>query len=189
MSLSLLNLDARWRRFNDETRACPCCGRQFSGVYDLGFDHPADWPHAERGEHPFVKQGADQLSPDLCRVGDIRLLRAILSLPIQGADESVHITPWVQVSPDVFYAYLETWDNPDAPLPAPAPALLANDLPALAETGTAVQISFPSRDARPQIDTATGALATALTNGLDFDALLDLYAACGDDIRPHLMQG
>ena len=188
MSLSLLSLDARWRRFNDVTRTCPCCGRQFSGVYDLGFDHPADWPHGERGDQPFVKQGMDQLSPDLCRFGDNRLLRAILSLPIQGANEDIHITPWVQVSPETFYAYLDTWDDPNAPLPAPTEALLANDLPTIAEHGTPVLLNFTSRDGRPTISAPSAPLSDTLSTGISFDTLLDLYAACGDDIRPHLQR-
>lgn len=184
--MSLLNLDARWRRFNDETRTCPCCGRMFSGVYDIGFDHPAAWPHAERGEEPFVKEGADQLSPDLCRMGEARYLRAVLTLPIQGADEAVHITPWAEVSADVFYAYLETWDDPNAPLPPASPAMLANDLPDL--SATALSLHFPARDQRPVLVANDGPLAQAQNDGISFDALLDLYAACGDDIRPHLLR-
>ena len=39
--MNLLDLDARWRRFNDPDRSCPCCGRTFSGVFDIGFDHLA----------------------------------------------------------------------------------------------------------------------------------------------------
>lgn len=183
--MSLLALDARWRRFNDESRECPCCGRRFSGVYDIGFDHPADWPHGERGDAPFLKVGADQLSPDLCRVGDKRLLRGVLTLPVQGAEEVVHLTPWVEVAPETFYGYLETWDSPDAPMPAEAPVRLANDLPGL-EAG-ALSITFPSREVRPVLSAQSGPLAQAQENGLVFDALLDLYAACGDDIRPHLL--
>lgn len=184
--MSLLNLDARWRRFNDETRACPCCGRRFAGVYDIGFDHPSTWPHAERGEAPFVKEGADQLSPDLCRIGETRFLRAVLSLPIQGSEEAVHITPWTEVSADVFYAYLDTWDDPNAPLPPASPVLLANDLPDL--TATALSLHFPTRDQRPVLVANDGPLAQAQREGISFDALLDLYAAFGDDIRPHLLR-
>lgn len=186
--MSLLALDARWRRFNDPDRACPCCGRQFDGIYDIGFDHPAQWPHPAREDQPFVKVGADQLSPDLCRLGEARMLRALLTLPVQGTDEALHITPWVQVSPDLFYAYLETWDAPDAPLPAPAPGQLANQVPDLAEQASTVSLSFPARDARPVLSATDGPLHQAQHQGISFDQLLDLYAACGDDIRPHLLR-
>lgn len=186
--MSLLALDARWRRFNDPDRACPCCGRQFSGVYDISYDHPAHWPHAERGDQPFVKAGDDQLTADLCRVGDTRLLRAVLSLPIQGADDVIHLTPWVAVPDETFYAYLDTSDSDTAPLPPAAPAVLDNDVPTLAQTGTALTVHFETRESLPRIATPEGTLANALQNGLSFDQLLDLYAACGDDIRPHLLR-
>ncbi|MGH1353624.1 MAG: DUF2199 domain-containing protein [Thalassovita sp.] len=185
--MSLLALDARWRRFNDPDRTCPCCGRRFSGVYDIAYDHPASWPHGDRGDQPFVKVSDDQLAADLCRVGQTRLLRAHISLPIQGADESIHLTPWVAVPDDVFYAYLDTTEG-DAPLPDPTPALLDNDLPELAETGMTVTLHFDTREALPRIAAPTGPLAQAQDSGLSFDSLLDLYAVCGDDIRPHLLR-
>ena len=43
--MNLLDLDARWRRFHDEDRECPCCGRRFNGIFDVGFGHPDAWPH------------------------------------------------------------------------------------------------------------------------------------------------
>lgn len=184
--MSLLSLDARWRRFNDETRACPCCGRQFSGIYDIGFDHPSDWPHHPRGAEPFVKVGADQLAADLCRAGNARYLKAVISLPVQGADEDVHITPWVRVPEQTFYAYLETWDTPQVALPAPVTVEMANELPNL--DATEVTLSFPSHQSRPVITATDGPLAEAQARGISFDTLLDLYAACGDDIRPHLQR-
>ncbi len=186
--MSLLSLDARWRRFNDESRSCPCCDRQFAGIYDIGFDQPSDWPHAQRGEAPFVKEGEDQLSPDLCRQGENRYLRAVLTLPVQGADESVLISPWVMVASETFYAYLETWDNAAADLPGPAQATLANDLPGFATAGEAVTLDFSARDTRPTVGAMAGPLHQALTSGISFDQLLDLYAECGDDIRPHLLR-
>jgi hypothetical protein len=186
--MSLLALDARWRRFNDPDRACPCCGRQFSGVYDIAFDHPAAWPHPERANQPFVKVGEDQLAADLCRVGAHRYLRAHIAVPIQGADDAIHLTPWVHVSDQVFFAYLDTTDTANAALPEPAQAQLNNDLPDLADIGATVTLYFDAQDTLPRIATPTGPLAQALENGISFDQLLDLYAACGDDIRPHLLR-
>jgi hypothetical protein len=185
--MSLLALDARWRRFNDPDRTCPCCGRSFSGVYDIAYDHPARWPHAERGDQPFVKVAEDQLAADLCRVGGTRLLRAHVALPIQGAEDALHLTPWVAVPDEVFFAYLDT-DTADAPLPAPAEGLLDNDLPLLADPGAPVSLHFDAPQTLPRIAAPSGPLADALECGISFDQLLDLYAACGDDIRPHLLR-
>lgn len=196
--MALLDLDARWRRFNDPDRACPCCGRQFSGVFDIGFDHPTDWSHGERGDEAFLKVGDDQLTADLCRAGDGRFLRAVISLPIQGSDdEMLHISPWVRPDAATFYSYLDSFDGGTPP--APSEALLANQLPGFEDETDAplpVTLHFPGPDSRP-IATALPAdpdssgdspLAKALKQGISFDQLLDIYAAFGQDIRPHLQQ-
>lgn len=189
--MALLDLDARWRRFNAPDRACPCCGQQFAGVFDLGFDHPSSWPHEARGEAPFVKQGQDQLSADLCRHGAERFVRVVLSFPIQGAEDIFHITPWAQLSEAAFYAYLDSFDGQDAPAVDDSPAMLANILPGFEEETEAplpVLLHFPDPEARPVALAQSGALAEAQRNGISFDQLLDIYAAFGQDIRPHLTQ-
>ncbi|SEQ40854.1 DUF2199 domain-containing protein [Thalassovita taeanensis] len=187
--MSLLALDARWRRFNDPARKCPCCGQSFSGVFDIGFDHPDGWPHAPRDDQPFVKSGEDQLAPDLCRHGDHRLIRAVLTLPLQGSDDAVHLSLWVRLDPADFYAYLESWDTGDeTPLPD-CPGVLDTTVPGLSPaTPTACMLTFPAKGQRPTITANDGPLREAQTLGISFDHLLDLYAACDQDIRPHLMR-
>jgi hypothetical protein len=190
--MALLDLDARWRRFNDPDRISNATGQPFSGVFDIGFDHPSPWPHAERGDAPFAKEGEDQLTADLCRCGDQRFVRAVISLPIQGSDdEHLHISPWVALPADRFYAYLDSFDgSSDAPLPD-TPATLANQLPSFeteTEDAAPVLLHFPGPEARPiAIAQGDSALALAQENGISFDQLLDIYAAFGQDIRPDLM--
>ena len=190
--MALLDLDARWRRFNDPDRACPCCGQRFSGVFDIGFDHPTQWPHQPREDQPFVKQGDDQLTADLCRAGDQRFVRVVMSFPVQGAEEEVmHITPWAELGPEAFYAYLDTFDGSGAPVVEDAPAALANQLPGFedeTEDALPILLHFPGPDARPIALAQGGKLADAQENGISFDQLLDIYAAFGQDIRPHLQQ-
>ena len=48
--MNLLDLDKRWQRFNNSNRECPCCGKTFGGVFDIGFDHPLTWPHQSRAD-------------------------------------------------------------------------------------------------------------------------------------------
>ncbi|MDX1780360.1 MAG: DUF2199 domain-containing protein [Thalassovita sp.] len=189
--MSLLDLDARWRRFNDPDRSCPCCGQSFSGVFDLGFDHPSTWPHEPREDQAFVKVGEDQLSPDLCREGEDRFIRVVMSFPIQGSDEMFHMTPWVRLEPAAFYAYLDTFDGQDAPAIDECPAELANVLPgfeAETETPLPLMLIFPGAEVRPVATALSGPLAEAQEHGISFDRLLDIYAAFGQDIRPHLLQ-
>lgn len=189
--MALLDLDARWRRFNDPDREWPGSGKNFSGVFDLGFDHPSTWPHEARGEEAFVKVGEDQLSPDLCRQGEDRFVRVVLSFPIQGADDVFHMTPWARLEPDAFYAYLDTFDGRDAPAIDECPAELANILPGFeadTEEPLPVMLIFPGAEARPVAMASSGALAKAQEDGISFDQLLDIYAAFGQDIRPYLAQ-
>jgi hypothetical protein len=187
----LLALDTRWRRFTDETRACPCCGRRFNGIFDLGFDAPDDWPHgpAPMGEHLVI--GEDFLTPELCRIGDRLFLRATLSLPVRGAEDHVTFGTWVETGPDTFRAYVEAGEAPgDTPAPSlpDSQGLLANALPGFEQDSleTAARITMATAEERPRLQVEDGPLSEAQTKGISFDELLDIYAAAGDDIRPHL---
>ena len=162
--MTLLALDSRWRRFNDPNRACPCCGRRFSGIFDIGFDAPDAWPHGER-------LGEDDLD-----IGDERL----------RWPDGFSFGPWTEVPEPVFRAYLATVDNPDQPF-GPAEGLLANALPLFEdEAESAVTLTLPDPSQRPRLTATDGPLAEAQAQGISFDDLLEIYAACGDDIRPHL---
>ncbi|MCW8843680.1 MAG: DUF2199 domain-containing protein, partial [Rhodobacteraceae bacterium] len=183
----LLALDARWRRLHDEARSCPCCGRRFSGLIDFAYAHPDAWPHAEpTPDTPVIAVGADRLSPDLCRLGEDRCLCALLSLPVRGSDEAVHFALWVAVAPETFYAYLEAATDDRAAFHG-GQGWLMNDLPGYASEDPIACTLIPGGPGeRPRIAVSDGPLATLSAEGIGFDALLDLYAALGDDIRPHL---
>lgn len=185
--MNLLDLDSRWRRFNDPDRACPCCGRRFSGVFDIGFDAPDDWLHGDRLGEDDLEVGADRLGPEFCRIGGRYFLRGVLTLPLRGADEHFSFGPWVEVPETTFRAYLATIDAPDQPF-GPAEGILANTLPGFEEDiGAAVTLTLPDPAQRPQMRVEDGPLAQAQVDGITFDDLLDLYDAFGDDVRPHLV--
>ncbi|ETX16430.1 hypothetical protein OCH239_00920 [Roseivivax halodurans JCM 10272] len=180
--MNLLDLDARWRRLNDPDYSCPCCGQSFGGLVDMGFEEPDAWPFGERGDAEVFEAGDDKLSADLCRVGERRFLRAILPLPVRGAEDAALFALWAEVAPEDFYATLDAIDAGTEP-PA-CPATLANELP---EFGLPDGTLVPGTEAeRPTFRAGSGPLAEVQEAGLSFDALLDLYAALGQDIRPHL---
>lgn len=174
--MSLLALDARWRRLQDK----------FGGVFDIGFDMPDAWPHAEPDdETPEVVAGPDRLAPELCRLGDSRFLHVILPLPIRGADETLFLAPWAEVAAATFYGYLDHIAD-GAPFVA-AEGKLANDLPLFPDSLSAPMTLQPGGDgARPLLLASDGPLADAQDAGISFDQLLDLYTATGHDIRPQL---
>ncbi|WP_417208298.1 DUF2199 domain-containing protein [Antarctobacter sp.] len=186
VAMNILDLDARWRRFNDDTRSCPCCGRAFSGIFDIGFDAPDDWAYGPRIGDEDLEVAEDRLGAEFCRIAGRYFLRCVVTLPLRGSDDVFSFGPWVEVPEPVFRAYLATIDEATAPFP-PAEGLLANTLPQFEEAlGTAVTLTLPDPAQRPQVTATEGPLAEAQAQGLSFDDLLDLYAAFGDDIRPHL---
>ncbi|SNR58350.1 DUF2199 domain-containing protein [Puniceibacterium sediminis] len=182
--MSLLDLDARWRRFNDPLRACPCCGKHFSGVFDIGFEEPDDWPHGPRSEE-MLKVGDDKLSSELCRLNNRRFLRCVILLPLRGSDTEVFFFGlWAEVSPTDFYAYLDGSTEDGAPVTS-IPATVANDLPHFGDAAHGTLVPGTGLE-RPRLIIAEGPLAEGQKNGISFDELLDIYAASGKDIRPHL---
>lgn len=174
--MSLLALDARWRRLQDK----------FGGVFDIGFDTPSAWTHAAPTEDtPEVVAGEDRLSPELCRLGEARFIHAILPMPIRGSDETLYLAPWTQVAPEVFYAYLD--HITDGTPMEPAEGRLANDLPLFpGSLGDGVSLEPGGEGARPLLIAVDGPLAEAQDEGLSLDGLIDLYEAAGQDIREAL---
>lgn len=188
--MSLLDLDARWRRFNDPAYVCACCGMTFSGVFDIGFEAPDAWPHGDRPDGTDVLElGADRLSSELCRLDDQRFIRAVIALPLRGSDETVFLAPWAAVAPADFYAYLDGLSDEGGPL-EPFPGQIANALPYFVEALGSTCVLDPGQGLeRPRLRVLHGPLSDAQTDGIAFDDLLDLYAASGRDIRPHLTNG
>ncbi len=187
--MNLLALDSRWQRFNDENWACPCCGQSFSGVFDIGFDHPDPWPHGSLRDSgkPEMQVGLDKLSPDLCRWEDHRFIRCVLPLPIKGSDEVFHFGVWGRVADEHFYRYIDEAVGEGAGFDRCA-SLLTNELP-LFESDEPISCEMVSdTDGQcPRLIATDGPLAHAQREGISFDQLLDIYAATGTEVRKHLM--
>ncbi len=196
--MTSLQEDPRWRRFNDRGFACPCCGRRFQGVFDIAFDHPDVWPHGNRGasgEDQLVA-GSDRLSSDLCMIDDQRFVRCIFPVPIRGADEKFAFGVWASVSRDNFDAYVDAWNRDDYADFEGCFAWLANHLPAMDVSGHLrcnLVIEDPAK--RPALYVQSNVegddrrVLAHQRDGISFDRLLDIYAATGQDIRPHLTDG
>ena len=184
--MSLLQLDSRWRRFNDENRACPCCGQTFSGIFDIVFDHPDDWPHGVLDGRP-GEFGQDRLGQDLCQFDNRFFIRCALFLPVRGSGENFGFGPWIEVSPATAESYSDISRNHVTAF-SHAEGLLANTLPLFEDDDSAPVALVLSDPAQcPEVVIASGSLAKAQDNGISFDQLLDIYSACGQDIRPHLV--
>lgn len=184
--MSLLDLDARWRRFNDTGYTCSCCGMAAPGVYDIGFGHPDSWPHESLDEagRDEIAVGDDKLSADLCKIEDDRFIRCVLPLPVRGSDELFHFGVWARVEPADFYAYIEHCVEA-APFDG-CDAWLMNDLHGFEADVVPCRLTAGPNGQSPRLVAKDGPLAAAQTDGISFDDLLDIYAAYGNDLRPHL---
>lgn len=186
--MNLLALDSRWQRFNDPDYACKCCGRSFGGIVDIGFGQPDCWPHGEMKDGDTLTVGGDVLTADLCVVVELRFLHCVLPLPIRGSDEVFLFGVWASVTKDQFKAYVLDATG-EAPGFDGCDAWLMNDLP-LFECDEPMACALkPAESAaeRPHLTAKNGPLAQAQAEGISFDQLLDIYAASGEDLRPHLL--
>ncbi|MEZ5768579.1 MAG: DUF2199 domain-containing protein [Paracoccaceae bacterium] len=186
-----LAADRRWQRFTARDYLCPCCGQPSTGLYDLGFDHPDPWPHGNRaaaGEDTLVV-GADRLGTDLCTFDGGFYIRCTLPLPIRGGDQVFAFGPWASVSDASFARYVAAWRAEDYSDFPGCFAWLANALPGIASVATVpCKLEIGDGTARPQLfaQSAAQGLAGLQRDGISFDRLLDIYAAAGNDLRPHL---
>jgi hypothetical protein len=172
-----LDADPRWRRFNDASRRCACCGQTFAGVYDIAYDHPDCWPHGHFGASGLdrLTAGDDFIDHDLCRFEEFRFVRCLLPLPIRGSDAEFCFGVWSSLSDENFDRYAIhvgdlAWDGPEAMF-----GWLSNDLPGY-ETDDSVPCSVRVKPgkARPRLWAQSGALLEAQRDGISFDTLLDI---------------
>ena len=186
--MNLLALDSRWQRLHDPDWVSPQSGRSFGGLIDIGYDHPDLWPHGDLQDsgQDVLEVGADKLSSELCRCDGMRFVRALLALPIKGSDEAVQFAIWAHVADADFYRYLDDATGETSDFDG-CTAWLMNDLPGCeSDTPYKCQLIPGQVQERPVLKASEGPLLQAQDAGISFDALLDLYAATGNDIRPHL---
>lgn len=179
-----LRNDPRWLRLNDPMFAV---GGFRGGIFELDIDRPAEWTGGEPvgGDDDFDPD--DFLSADYCIMNNSRFfLRCVVELQIQGSGGKQFAQGcWAEVSRGSFGDYVVSHD-PGAALPPPMAAAFANALPGLPRTlGQPCTLRARSGGLRPQItfNDAGHPLGRAQSQGIGLDALLDLYAAAGIDLR------
>ena len=97
--------------------------------------------------------------------------------------------PWASVSDASFARYVAAWRAEDYSDFPGCFAWLANALPGIAsEASVPCNLETGDGTARPQLfaQSASQGLAGLQREGISFDRLLDIYAAAGNDLRPHL---
>lgn len=183
--------DPRWQRLTDATFRCACCGESLPGLFDIGYDHPDPWPHGllRDSAQTVLRIGGDALDADLCTLGDDRFIKGLVELPLTRSDQIFAFGVWVSLHPDNFTSYTDAFGTDGEASIGPCFGWLCNDLP-LYGIGEPLEttVRFRGGTRRPSIhvqDTRND-LARDQTEGITLDRLLDIYAAAGTDLRPHL---
>ena len=190
--MSDLSSDPRWQRFNDRSFSCPCCGQSFGGLFDVSFDHPHEWPHGNRsasGQDTLVS-GRDRLTSDFCVFDDEYYIRCVMPLPIKGAEQTFAFGVWGSVTRENFKAYAAGFETDDYGDFEGCFAWLGNMLPCVGQDDWVpcdLLIEDPTQRPVLYAHEAGGSVRRYQDEGISFDRLLDIYAASGQDIRPHLM--
>ncbi|SFI58439.1 DUF2199 domain-containing protein [Celeribacter neptunius] len=185
-----LDQDPRWKRFMGDNGPCPCCGKPMQGVFDIGFHAPTTWSHPtshDNGPGEF-RFGEDFLNSDTClHAGDF-FVRCVFPLPIRGCDQSFSFGCWGSLSEESFRRLIQSESGDDDF--EGAFSWLSNSFPCFdlgEDEHVACDLIPGKRGQRPSLHAQEGPLFKAQKSGISFDHLLDIYAATGNDMRPHLV--
>ncbi len=184
--------DPRWRRLNDALFMHETFGLTQPGLFTFDLAKPLAW----QGGPPQDPNAPDidprnYLLQDFCVIDNRQFfIRTVLELPVAGAGDSrLAFSLWASVSALHFDRYGDTFSFANQSEMGTFPAKVANRLGSFANTIDVACTVFPQNDGkRPllAIDDGTHELGQAQRGGLSVDQLLDLYAACGFDMRPAL---
>ena len=101
-----LELDPRWRRLQDRSHVCRCCGVAHGGLFDLSVGQPDYW---------LDRDGDDRsmLTDDVCVVdGEHCFVRCVAPLPIIGGGGlTFGFGVWSTLSRANFETYVQTADD------------------------------------------------------------------------------
>ncbi|MDG3040411.1 DUF2199 domain-containing protein [Roseicyclus marinus] len=182
--------DPRWSRLLGQSGACRCCGMAFNGLFDVQYSAPEAWPHGDEPEDnaAIVRDDADCLTEDFCRLGNYRFVRANLLLRIRDTGQSFGFGVWATVRPEVFEQAIDHFDAGVQGQIGTVFSWLSNILPNTPAKASEGHLTFHDDRIRPSyhLDDADNPFTADQREGIDLDRLLDIYAMTGTDLRPHL---
>jgi hypothetical protein len=186
-----LDEDPRWRRLKDEGRVCGSCGVSHKGLFDLASFRPEHWAGEERYEpNGALRLDGDFLSEDFCVIGgESFFVRGVLELPIIGSGgETFGYGVWSTLSRENFGRYVDGFDAGHRG-DEDWFGWFSNRLKGWPDT-LHLKCRVRARPGRQRprflLEPTDHPLALAQGAGVNFDRLLDIYAATGHDIRPLL---
>ncbi|WP_108879753.1 DUF2199 domain-containing protein [Anderseniella sp. Alg231-50] len=187
-----LTIDSRWSLLSSGDWRCPCCGLQHNGVFDLACDAPDFWQGSREwlpNEKLFSSDNI--LTEDFCIIdGENFFIRCVLELPLLGSDgQTFGFGVWSTLSKTNFDICVNTFDDGKQGHLGPWFGWFSNRLKGYPDTlNMKCQVYPLDERQRPtiELESSDHPLAAAQADGIDFDQLLDIYAANDHDIRPAL---
>lgn len=181
------SLDAHLARLLTSTRKCRCCGATFAQLLSLSCDRPDACPEdlVVQDNSAVMSLRGDVLAEDFCRLGDLRFVRAVLALPVQGGCGAEFILgTWASLGQDDFEAYLDLFELREVESLGSRPAWLANAIPPDDGGPVACMLHMRPEGEYPelQVSEPSHLLARLQQEGLQLEEVLEMLHAYGHDI-------
>lgn len=187
-----LENDPRWRRLNDATWICPCCGISHGGLIDLACSKPEPWTGSEdKVPNSEVASSRHFLSEDFCILdGEHYFVRCTLEIPLIGSGgRHFAYGVWSSLSAKNFRAYVDTFDSGAQRDLGPWFGWFSNRLKGYSETlSLKCQVHPRPGRTRPwiELEPTEHPLAVEQRRGITLDRVLQIYALNGHDLTAAL---
>jgi hypothetical protein len=184
--------DPRWRRLQNRKWECTACGQTHTGIFDVAFDKPAVWPddNVPISNADLAPGLTHFLSDDFCVLDNEHyFVRCVLELPILGADQALGFGVWSSLSRDNFGRYVENFNSDDRGTLGPWFGWFSNGVPGYPDTlNLKCRVHPRGGRSRPliELEPTDHPLARDQRYGIRIDRLIEIYAACGHDLRAAL---
>ncbi len=191
-----ITTDPRWAKLHGAGVDCPC-GQHHVGLVTLSMLKPAGWPGAAEYEpDEALRMDGDFLSPHYSvNEGKYFALRMSLPVRVKGTTGPASMFfVWASVNRPDFEGYVAAKNAGKLDDKARAQARLVNRIAGLPDTFGLMGMAIQQTDGPPLLlllnDPDGKGKAHPLIDdqrqGIDFDKLLEIYAANGHDFRSNL---
>jgi len=185
--------DRRWERLQNRLWTCHSCGETHRGVFDIAYDKPSIWlDSGTRASNSDLSSfSTNFLSDDFCIVErEHYFVRCVLELAISHTKGGLFVFGvWSSLSEANFAVYVNSFSRNDQSVLGPWFGWFSNRLPGDPDTLNLKCQVHPRNDRRRpfiELEPTDHPLACDQRNGISIDRLIEIYAACGHDLREAL---
>jgi hypothetical protein len=181
--------DPRWKRLIEKPFRCAPCGGEHRGLFHLVSYAPVYWPDAIAPiANDEINSSEHFVSEDFCVIhGEHFYVRCLLLLPIFGSqNESFGFGVWASLSKENFIRFFNSFNDEKQSELGEMFGWLSTMVPYF-ESSEPLRCHVLPQDGRRrpliELEPTQHALAVAQYCGIEFEMVLDIYAAAGHDLR------